>query len=185
MRIIYRGDLSQVHLAVEDANDILNSNSFYEAISQYRNFNCTKMSPSQIAEIIKDSTLEVEAEDYRPRWPYSKVLGYFTKKKPNNIFLNRRKLYRNTESISNTIIHEYVHAVDNDFDDTIIDFGHNCGTFKSTAPYVIGKIAEAIIDGGLDESLKDRIQALIDEEVVEDFHIDTEMEFEDHRVYRA
>ncbi len=158
MKINYKGNYEQVKLAVEDANEVLYSNEFYELIRQHTNFNCSKKTPQEIADIIQNTSLEVEVKLYKPRWRFSKVLGYFVKSKPNNLFLNSRKLYRDTSSISNTIVHEYVHAVDNNFDNTIIDFGHNCGTLKNTAPYVIGNIAEIIIDGNeiddIDSSLK-------------------------------
>ena len=147
MKINYKGNYEQVRLAVEDANEVLYSNEFYELIEQYKNFKCTEKTSKEIASILKLTTLEVEVKIYKPRWRYSKVLGYFVKSRPKNIFLNSRKLYRNTSSITNTIIHEYVHAVDNHFDNSGIDFGHNCDTFKNTAPYTIGNIAEIMVDG--------------------------------------
>jgi hypothetical protein len=147
MKINYKGNYEQVKLAVEDANEILYSREFYELINQRENFNCTEKTPQEISKILQETDLEIEVKTYKPKWRYSKVLGYFVKSKPKNVFLNSRKLYRETSSITNTIVHEYVHAVDNHFENTAIDFGHNCGTFKNTAPYTIGNIAEIMIDG--------------------------------------
>ncbi len=158
MKVNYNGNYKQVNIAVEDANEILYSNKFYELIRQHKNFNCTEKTTQEIADILQKTDLEIEVKTYKPRWRYSKVLGYFVKSRPKNIFLNSRKLYRDTSSITNTIIHEYIHAVDNHFDNSIIDFGHNCGTFKNTAPYTIGNIAEIMIDGNnitnIDSSLE-------------------------------
>ncbi len=158
MKINYRGNYEQVKTAVEDANEILYSKEFYEIIKQLKSFKCTKKTPFEISEIIEKTDLEVEVKTYKPKWRYSRVLGYFVRSKPRNLFLNKRKLYRNTSSITNTIIHEYVHAVDNHYDNTVIDFGHNCGTFKNTAPYTIGNIAEVMIDGNNIEKIDSRLE---------------------------
>ena len=146
MRINYKGNYSQITTAVEDANDVLNSEEFYTLITQHGDFNCSDFSSEKIANIIKNSKLEVEVKIYKPRLRYRKVLGYFVKNRPNNIFLNSRKIYRDTNSITNTIVHEYIHAVDNS-NKSEIQFGHNCGSFDNTAPYIIGSYAELLIEG--------------------------------------
>lgn len=146
MRINYKGRYNQIITAVEDANDVLNSEDFYTLILQHGDFNCSNFSSEKISNIIKNSTLEVEVKIYKPRWRFSKVLGYFVKSRPNNIFLNSRKIYRDTNSITNTIVHEYIHAVDNS-NNSEIQFGHNCGSFDNTAPYIIGSYAELLIEG--------------------------------------
>ena len=148
MRINYKGNYSQIITAVEDANDILNSEDFYNLISKHGDFYCAPdFSSEDISNIIKNSKLEVEVKIYKPRWKFSKVLGYFVKSKPNKIFLNSRKIYRDTNSITNTIIHEYVHAIDNNNNNKTIEFGHICDSFTNTAPYVIGSYAELLMEG--------------------------------------
>jgi hypothetical protein len=147
MKINYKGNYEQVKIAVEDANEILYSKEFYELINKREDFNCTEKKPKEISKILQETDLEIEVKTYKPKWKHSKVLGYFVKSKPRNVFLNVRKLNRQTSSITNTIIHEYVHAVDNHFDNSVINFGHSCGTFKNTAPYIIGNIAEIMIEG--------------------------------------
>lgn len=145
MNITYVGDLSQVKLAVQDANEVLFTDTFYSQIRILSKFNCTQHTPSEIADIIKTSSLKVEVKTYRPKWAYSKVAGFFIRKFPNTLFLNNRKLYRDTTSITNTIIHEYVHAVDfNQHGE--FRFTHDC-TLNNTAPYVLGQIAELIVNG--------------------------------------
>lgn len=152
MKINYKGSYEQVKIAVEDANEILYSKEFYALIRDRKEFNCTKNTPNQIADILEQTTLEIEVKTYKPRYRFSKVLGYFVKSIPNKVFLNKRKLYRNTCSITNTIIHEFVHAVDN-HDGSKTDFGHSCDDFQNnTAPYTIGNIAEIMVDGN---NLKD------------------------------
>ncbi len=175
MKINYRGNYEQIKLAVEDANDVLNLDTFYSLIAKCEKFNCSKKTASEVAEILKTTTLEVEVKVYKPKWIFSKVLGYFVKGKPNCVFLNKRKLYRDTGSITNTIIHEYVHAVDNKYNNKIIDFGHNCGAHKNTAPYVIGNIAEIIIDGyeinDIESELK-LFKNVINYEIVDNLNIE-------------
>ena len=183
MRINYKGKYDQIKTAVEDANDVLNSDDFYKLISDHGDLNCSDLSSQEISNIIKNSQLEIEVKIYKPRWKFSKVLGYFVKSKPNNVFLNSRKIYRDTNSISNTIIHEYIHAVDYN-NNNEIQFGHNCGSFDNTAPYVIGSYAELLIEGNnIDEISKlpksDFIgqQSVCPSEEKSDIFI-----FEDHRV---
>lgn len=151
MRIYYKGVLAQIALAVEDANELLGSEPFYRLIAQSTPFKCTNLTPEAISNIIKESFLEVEVLLYKPQWHFSSVLGYFSSDYPNNIFLNARKIYRETNSITNTIIHEYVHAVDNIYDRKIINFGHDCAHQSGTAPYVIGQLAEKMVNKGLVE----------------------------------
>ncbi|RCS28100.1 hypothetical protein DUT90_01980 [Polaribacter sp. WD7] len=163
MRINYKGKFSQIITAIEDANDILNSEEFYQLISNHGDFNCSDFSSEDISNIIKKSKLEVEVKIYKPRWRYSKVLGYFIKSKPNKIFLNSRKIYRDTNSITNTIIHEYVHAVDNDNNSNAIEFGHICQSFTNTAPYVIGSYAEFLMEGNATTEIPNLINALVEQ----------------------
>jgi hypothetical protein len=164
MRINYKGNYSQIITAVEDANDVLNSEDFYQLISNHGDFNCSDLSSKDISDIIKNSPLEIEVKIYKPRWSYSKVLGYFIKSKPNNVFLNSRKIYRNTDSITNTIIHEYVHAVDNNHNTNAIEFGHTCESFANTAPYIIGSYAELLIDGNEVSEIPNLINSLLVQE---------------------
>lgn len=147
MKVTYEGKRNQIILAVEDANEILNSQIFYDLIDKHPGFSCSKKSPKEISELLKDSQMEIEVKLYKPKWKWSKVLGYFVKGYPNTVFLNVRKIYRDTNSITNTIIHECIHALDNNVNNSIIEFGHNCGYFDNTAPYEIDNIAEKIIDG--------------------------------------
>ena len=189
MKINYKGNFEQVKLAVEDANEILYSSNIYDLIKQFEEFNCAKKTPAEIAEILRDTDLEVEVGIYKPRWVYSKVMGYFVRNRPNNIFLNSRKLYRDTNSITNTIVHEYVHAVDNRNNNDLIEFGHNCGTYTNTAPYVIGNIAEIIINGNEIENIKKSIDKLSNKELIHCLNdrgnslIEEELIIEEIRIY--
>ena len=165
MEVFYKRNDSQLEIAVEDANELFNSEIFYELIGKHPGFSCSQKSPVEIAELIKNSNLKIELKLYKPNWKWSKVLGYFVKSHPNNIFLNIRKIRRSTNSITNTIVHECIHALDNHENSNIIEFGHNCGYFVNTAPYEIGKIAESIIDGGATEQT-DMIDVL--DSIIED-----------------
>jgi|TARA_B110000114_G_C15090695_1_gene398446 hypothetical protein len=167
MNVTYQGIYNQIKLAVEDANELFNSPIFYELIEKHPGFSCSEKKPIEIADLIRNSTLKIQVKLYKPRWKWSKVLGYFVKSHPNTIFLNIRKIYRETNSITNTIIHECIHALDYNENSNIIEFGHNCGYFDNTAPYEIGNIAESIVNGSdfeqtgmldvLDTVIEDRI----------------------------
>jgi hypothetical protein len=147
MKIQYNGSDQRIKVAVEDANDVLNEQLFYNEIASKTPFECTKLNPKEISSIIQKSSLKVNLKFYKSRWPFSTVNGYFVKSTPNVIYLNIRRLNRSTPSLSNTIVHEYIHSIDNEYNDQIIDFGHTCKNLSKTAPYIIGGIAEAIING--------------------------------------
>ncbi|MGY5351088.1 hypothetical protein ACXGQW_00705 [Wenyingzhuangia sp. IMCC45533] len=147
MKVNYEGKKTQIILAVEDANELLNSDILFDLIEKHPGFSCSKKSPKEISKLLSDSEMNIEVKLYKPKWKWSKVLGYFVKSRPNTVFLNVRKIYRETNSITNTIIHECIHALDNNVNNSIIEFGHNCGYFDNTAPYEIGNMAESIIDG--------------------------------------
>lgn len=151
MRFFYKGEYEQIKIAVEDSNDLLFFEDFYKEISSLEDFKCSKKSPKEIAEIIKNSKLEVEIKLYKPKWVFSKVNGYFVPQYPNQLFLNARKIWRDSDEILNTIIHEYIHALDYNNNNELIEFGHDCGIHEGTAPYVIGNLAQEFVNGNKDQ----------------------------------
>jgi hypothetical protein len=82
----------------------------------------------------------VIVETYRPKWPWSKAIGYTLPSKPNYIFINQNMLstLENADYVGN-FAHEFMH---------LIGFEHKGnypGKFRNleSVPYVIGSLAEA------------------------------------------
>lgn len=94
----------------------------------------------ELLEIFKNNPIRCQVCLYYPKWPWSRVYGYYNGGK--NVYLNARKLGRGGDSIANTIAHEYTHLVDNFVHSAYIGHGDNSPTGKEgTAPWVVGSIA--------------------------------------------
>ncbi|HVG28294.1 MAG TPA: hypothetical protein VM864_01105 [Pyrinomonadaceae bacterium] len=129
------------------ANDVLGNDDFYKRIAKKADFTYTDESPKDIAGWVKESTLTVTVRLY-PGKPGSTTTAYVSSKYPNTIFLNSRKLGRDTPKIVNTIVHECVHSVDRSLPDARFGHGNNRRRGKqNSAPYWIGSLAERILKG--------------------------------------
>ena len=150
MTIIFNDDNPKVKQAVEMANSILVNPIFYEKIKEKERFDLCTTSPQIIANLIKQSNLEFKIELFYPTgWraiKYRKTFAYMDSKYPNTLFLNLKKLNRKAESIAATIIHESLHALDNEAIDYTFGHGNNSVKGKgNTAPYWIGNLANKIL----------------------------------------
>lgn len=82
----------------------------------------------------------VIVETYKPKWYWSKAIGYTLPSKPNYIFVNANKLSTlEVEDYVGNFAHEFMH---------IIGFkhkGNNPSKFRNleSVPYVMGALAEA------------------------------------------
>jgi len=103
-----------------------------------------------IAQTIKSFVIQttITISEYKPRWRWSKAIGYYSYKNPTTINLNIYKQDRSISSITNTLIHEAIHMAD--YFDRHHSFGHGDNSPKgkqNTAPYAIGSLAASIVDG--------------------------------------
>ncbi len=145
--IVSKSKRKKIIECIELCNGILKDDRFYDEIKLKSGFDMTEATPTQVADYMKDSDVIFMVKFFKPRGlrkrlKYRKTNAYTNKKYPNQLFLNTRKLNRSKERISATIIHESVHAVDNQVKE--FDFGHgdNDSTGKgNTAPYWIGRLA--------------------------------------------
>ena len=140
LQLEYNGSNAAIATAVKEANIILNSPDFYSKISAIQRFDNTTQSGLQIADDIKNLRRTVEVEEYwNPFGANAKTVFV--------IKLNSAKLRRSHASITNTVIHETVHAVDwwtnNKWDYT--HDSNNPEGQENTAPWVIGSIAETLV----------------------------------------
>lgn len=152
-RISCQGDRShfpymQVWEAIARVNDLFASDEFYDRIAEQPDFDQSDVSPVTIAALLKKARLDMSVDLYYARNPLKNIDGYDDVVDPSIIHMNVWKIDRPIASISNSIVHACVHAV-NSFYDRFY-FGHDVITVASngnTAPYAIGAIAECMISG--------------------------------------
>lgn len=141
IQLHYSGKNKKIIAAVEEANNILRNAEFYKKIDSVMRFDNSTYSGLQVSNEIKNLNRIIEVDDY---W---KPIAIANARTVTVIELNTAKLKRSHKSITNTVIHETVHAVDywvNKKWDYTHDGNSPDGQDK-TAPWVIGEIAENMI----------------------------------------
>ena len=132
-------------MAVNCANSLLKNPQFYDCISTQNRFDMADISPSHIAEMIREADLSMRVVMYiaSPR-----VHGYDDPHNPDLIHIN---VFRNDWTISgivNTIMHQMVHAVNDLNQQYRFSHGDRCSEGKqNTAPYWIANCAEQMLTG--------------------------------------
>jgi hypothetical protein len=154
MKISFEDDHSGVSSAAKMANDILINATFYNRIKAHNNFDLCTASPSVIADLIQSSNLVFMVNIFYPNVfqaiKYRKTLAFTDPRYPNMLFLNFKKLNREIESIAATIIHEAIHALDDEQVQFTFGHGNNSSVGKeNTAPYWIGNLAFKILKGDM------------------------------------
>ncbi|WP_282087164.1 hypothetical protein [Aquimarina algiphila] len=150
MKIIFDEDDLKVTNAVNLSNSLLKNPEFYNKISEKESFDLSTATPKQISDLLKNSVLNFKVELFYPtgfynRIKYRKTFAFTDHEFPDTLFLNKRKLNREEESIGATIIHECIHALDHDAVDYTFGHGNNSSKNKgNTAPYWIGNLAYKI-----------------------------------------
>lgn len=149
MKIIFNGKNDKINECVKFINELFEDKnseyiSFWQEVESAPQFDYSTISSTAISEQLQNCNSSVTIRLYKPWWRFSKANAYVSGKYPNTLFLNKRKLYRNHESIVNTIFHECVHIADYGDNDEKVTFGHGNNSSKgkeNTAPYWIGKLA--------------------------------------------
>lgn len=145
--LVYKGDKIDVIAAIKKANEILNTKAFYDEIRKVAHFDNSKLTGKEVADRMEQANQQVTiVRKFKPianagtktsdKIKISKSL--FGKDSTGNFVL----------SIAvNTLIHETVHAVD--FLNTGGEFTHDGNEEdgqENTAPWVIGAIAEKMVE---------------------------------------
>ena len=137
----YSGKNKKIITAVSEANKILKNPEFYKQIDTIQRFDNSVYNGLQISNEIKNLNRTIKIKGY---W---NPFGIANAKTASVIKLNTAKLRRSHKSITNTVIHETVHAIDwwtNKKWDYTHD-GNSSNGQGQTAPWVIGKISENMI----------------------------------------
>ena len=142
VQLHYSGSNQKIIAAVAEANRILSNPDFYKRIDTVQRFDNSTYNGLQVSNEIKNLNRTIEVEDY---W---NPFGIANAKTVSVIKLNTAKLRRSHKSITNTVIHETVHAVDwwtNEKWDYTHD-GNSPDGQDYTAPWVIGAIGESMVN---------------------------------------
>jgi hypothetical protein len=152
MKITFNDEHNNVQHAVQMANSVLANEDFYKRIRQVTKFDLSTSTPAIIADLINNSHLDFKVELFYPSgWraiKYRKTFAYTDGNYPNTLFLNLRKLDREIEDKAATIIHESIHALDDECVEYTFGHGNNSSRGKdNTEPYWIGNLAYQILKG--------------------------------------
>lgn len=146
--------------AVVLANEIINSISFRAAMQSRSSFDMSNASPAHVmGELEEFNRLHcISVVTYRPWYRWSKAYARFQPSRPHTVQLSSRKLQRhsdsgiNAASLVGSIVHEFIHLVDN-FSPMSFGHGNNNPTGKeNTAPYWAGRKAKELIVKRIDHS---------------------------------
>ncbi len=148
MKYHLRSNIARLRIAVDLALEIFQNDDFYRQISNHDKFDQSDLSPSEIAELLRDFEIPVNVEGFYPRWferlRYRKTLAYAV---GGNVYFNLRKINRSDASLAATLVHETIHVVDN-YNEGSFGHGSNSAEGKdNTAPYWIGNLAFKILTG--------------------------------------
>jgi len=166
---LYNGRNKQVKEAVSNANLLMQNHSNFIGrigVGAGQEYTMTEVDPGDIASFMKDRYMNsIQRVRCRYTWnPFSKALAWFKPSLPNTITLHTRRLKRyknkkqNIDSLTGSIMHEYVHLVDNFY--KYARFGHGDNrSYKAfdeesemwtqkyySAPYRIGGIAKGFCE---------------------------------------
>lgn len=151
MNLQIKTTIPKFQQAFERAQEVLDNPMFWEAIESEPKFEHTKVSPREIAKLLKETNHLITIIDWKPLGLQAQIryrkTNALTESK-DVIKMNVLKDYREVIDIAGTIIHEGVHAIDQAH--PYLNFGHKGNKEKenkNTAPYCIGNLAIRILKG--------------------------------------
>lgn len=138
--LLFSGKSTSIMKAVEKANEILASDTFYETIASLPQMSNTSLSSPEIAKILKATNRKITVQTF---W---NPFGAKTKNMSSYRFeVNRKKISTVTAYAVNTLINETIHTIA--LLENQINFSnseHYSEEEENTFPWRIGEIAEII-----------------------------------------
>jgi len=138
--LLFSGRSASIMKAVEKANEILASDTFYETIAALPQMSNTTLSSSEIAKILKTTNQKIIVHTYwNPFGAATKTLNSY------RFEVNRKKISTVTAYAVNTLINETIHVIALLGDQ--INFSnseHYHEEEENAFPWRIGEIAEII-----------------------------------------
>jgi len=144
---IYNGSIKRVKEAVDIANGLMNNEGGFLTNIRYHEFDMSNLSADKIRIFMVNvhKKHEIKVVVKRSWNPFSRAIAWFNRRHPLRFYLNRWRINRSKHSIVGSLIHEFVHVVDNQYPDYSFGHGSNNRQGKqNTAPYKLGYIAKNI-----------------------------------------
>jgi hypothetical protein len=148
MKLIFKGSQSNIKVAVDKANEILSNPIFWDQVEKLPQFDNTKLTSAQIADILRKTNQDIQIKTYWSFNPFRpRTCVNATTVSATLIKINTRCFSNDLKTAVNTLVHESTHAAD--FLDGKWDFTHvdnaNQGEENNTAPWAIGELAEKFV----------------------------------------
>lgn len=140
IQLHYAGNNQKLIAAVAEANKILSNPEFYNRVNNLQKFDNTMFSGAQIIKEM-NAIKAIEITEYHKR------LTRTNARTKTEINVNTAKLERDLASITNTLIHETIHAVDW-ITNKNWDYTHRSQYEENppiSAPWIIGAIGESFV----------------------------------------
>ncbi len=156
IKIVYNGYHRNLRLAINNVNNLLQQEYFYQGIMRHDSFDMCNVTPRQLAGLMRISDMRMTIDLYYSLLPFSKAVTYDDTADPTIIHLNKWNLNRSVESLCNTLMHQCIHAVNALFPQFSFGHGDNSTAGKeNTAPFWIAAMAQRLIsdDNTLYEAL--------------------------------
>ncbi len=154
MQVIYSGKDNGLKKAAAFVNELITDGDLWDRIIAHGKFDRALIDPNTIVDRLKAGPTELHVQDLKaPRWKrwtiYRRTVAVVDPTHPAR-FSYHRKFRRNSVGQKvNTILHEYVHIVDNSDADEGEQMGHGDNSSvgkENTAPYWIGSEAQRIYE---------------------------------------
>lgn len=146
IEIEYNGSNNNLKAAVEYVNQIFGYEYFLNTIYKQKYFYMSDLTPKAIVDIIHDTDLFLSIELYCSLYLKDNALVYDDPEDARIIHLNKWTLNRPVHSLSNTLMHQCVHALNAAHPAHYFGHGDNNPVGKeTTAPYWIAGLAQKII----------------------------------------
>lgn len=139
----YGGSIKKLKDAAMVANWLLTSSEFYDEIEKVKTFTHSNEDGFEVSRKLKNNRhiMQVNVKEYKSLWPWSKAIGYFSKRRPRDINVNIRKIDSlDVWDYIGNYIHEkmhmlgYSHKGNNKYKHNNVD----------SVPYLVGYIAKSV-----------------------------------------
>lgn len=144
--IDYKGANEAIMAAVAYTNNLFTYDPFIREICNSKKFDMANISPQKIADMIRETDLQLSVDLYLPL-PFAKdAYAYDDPLNPTMIHMNKRTLNRPAHSLCNTMVHQCIHAINAANPDYYFGHGDNNPEGKNnTAPFWIAGLAQKMI----------------------------------------
>ncbi len=174
MEVFYDNDDAGLKEAALWVSDNWNNDALWDEFLSLGPFTHTEVNVEEIVGYMRSCPNNIEVQHFTPttqrdKKKYKKTVAYVTSGSPFKVFYHTKFLNRTVSQKVDTIVHEFVHLVDLFCDGSgSWDYGHERflgGSRLKSAPYMIGRAAGRVHNGGRKRGLGRQILYCGTEEV--------------------